>query len=85
MEGTTLDLQQRETLRVLATVLQASVKLAVISGAPVDCPMVTLTAQCNQGPEDAPIDLVVGPKGDLIYRCRHNPCHDWELDGTAMI
>jgi hypothetical protein len=31
-------------------------------------------------PED--IDVKVDSSGDLVYRCYHSPCHEWDLNGS---
>ncbi len=33
---------------------------------------------------DAEIDLVTDANGRLIYRCRHDPSHEWDLDGNVI-
>jgi hypothetical protein len=33
---------------------------------------------------DAEIDLVAADSGSLIYRCRHDPSHRWDLAGHQL-
>jgi hypothetical protein len=33
---------------------------------------------------DAEIDLVTDMNGTLIYRCKHDPAHEWDLDGKVI-
>lgn len=34
--------------------------------------------------DDAEIDLVAGVGGALIYQCRHDPAHTWDLSGNRI-
>jgi hypothetical protein len=33
---------------------------------------------------DAEIDLITDVGGRLIYRCKHDPSHEWSLDGNII-
>jgi hypothetical protein len=33
---------------------------------------------------DAEIDLISNSSGELIYRCKHDPSHEWDLDGHVI-
>lgn len=41
-------------------------------------------AKCNLAPPDEDIDVKVGSNGNMIYRCQHSPCHEWDLNGKRL-
>ena len=38
--------------------------------------------RCDLKTPHEDIELTVDSGGDLVYRCFHNPPHEWRLDGT---
>jgi hypothetical protein len=46
--------------------------------------LATSTAQCNLAGPPADIDITLDEKGDLIYRCQHEPQHKWNLQGRRL-
>lgn len=41
---------------------------------------------CQRDPVNgnAEIDLISDGSGRLIYRCHHDPAHEWDLDGNVV-
>lgn len=41
-------------------------------------------ARCTRAAPPEPIDVTNDSNGRLIYRCRHSPPHEWNLDGNKI-
>lgn len=47
--------------------------------------LVTLAApMCTRDRPSKEIDVKVNGNGDMIYRCRHSPAHEWRLSGEQI-
>lgn len=42
------------------------------------------SVKCTIGGAPADIDVVADVNGNLVYQCRHNPTHKWDLSGHRI-
>jgi hypothetical protein len=50
----------------------------------VNALMSAVDAKCNLAPPPEEIEMRPGSTGNLIYRCFHNPAHEWDLNGNRL-
>ena len=43
-----------------------------------------VVAQCELDSPPADIEMKMDAKGNLIYRCYHNPAHEWNINGILQ-
>jgi hypothetical protein len=46
--------------------------------------LATVSAKCHLSNPSEDIEMRVNASGKLIYRCYHNPAHEWDLDGNKI-
>ena len=85
MEETTLygTPEVREAIVQLA-ICQLELNRGLVGLEPLNTLLMALAAECNLQPPAEPIQMTVGNNGQLIFRCAHTPCHEWDMAGKRL-
>jgi hypothetical protein len=46
--------------------------------------LMAVAARCTKVNPPADLEIINGDSGDLVYRCFHDPAHDYDLDGKQL-
>ena len=65
------------TVRLLNTLEQ-------VTTAAIELSLLTSENKCDQGVPFEDIYTTPNQQGDLVLRCKHNPYHEWNMQGSRL-